>query len=484
MNKGIIIRRTTCTIIAIALLACISPLGIAHAATHSFKDVNETNYFYKEVTEMYEQGAISGYGDGTFLPENPVSQAEALKLVCAKAGVSFVGFSGKTEPWYSDVMAWAQKKGIVSADINPNEAATREEICGYVVDVFNFSTDTYTDAFSDTDSAVANTLFDLGVISGIPNSDGSISFGGSQKVKRCDVCIMLCRLDNVAQESTTGVGTVSTSTILQTYVLDRSHYEVSKPASLSDFDDFVSAWCYMLTNADTSESFSLSMTCTKSQLLGIMSSVQDAFAFASFDYMEYYSFLNKSKVTAKYNEDENGNCINPTITLRLSNSLGLSESAITSEIAAFNETCAAVVMNLYSEGSLKSSMSVKEKAYVLYKYLARHTQYDTSYKFYNGYDAAVRGTAVCQGYTAMYNYLCNLAGVPMEAMTGKVGSNGHAWSRIYSDGTWHNIDTTWSDPVSNDASFCDDTWFWVSDGFLKSAGKPRTFDCDTLIYGQ
>lgn len=483
MNKGIIIRKTSCTIIAIALLACVAPLNSALASNHSFKDVNETNYYYNEVTAMYEQGAINGYGDGTFLPENPVSQAEALKLVCAKAGVSFSGYSGKTDPWYADVFAWAQENGIVSSDINPNEAATREEICKYIVDVFNFSTDTKTDAFSDTDSTVANTLFDLGVISGIPNGDGSISFGGSQKVKRCDVCVMLCRLDKVAKESLARVGTASVAATLQTYVLDTSHYEVSKPASLSGFGDYINAWCYMLANADTSESFSLDMTCTKPQLLNIMNSLQNAFYFASFDYMEYYSFLNKCKITAKYNEDGNGNCINPIITLRLSNSFGLSDSEISSEIAAFNENCAAVVTKLYSEGSLKSSMSVKEKAYVLYKYMACHTKYDTSYKFYNGYDAAVRGTAVCQGYTAMYNYLCNLAGVPMEAMTGKIGSNGHAWSRICVDGTWYNIDTTWSDPIPDAANYCDDTWFWVSDGFLKSASKPRTFDCDTLIYG-
>ena len=47
-------------------------------------------------------------------------------------------------------------------------------------------------------------------------------------------------------------------------------------------------------------------------------------------------------------------------------------------------------------------------------------KYDNSCRYYNGYDAAVLGTAVCQGYTSMYNCLCNLAGVRMECMR-KVG---------------------------------------------------------------
>ena len=266
-------------------------------------------------------------------------------------------------------------------------------------------------------------------------------------------------------------------------VLDVSHYQVAKPSSFSAFDDYVKAWSYMLVNTDVSESFSLGKSCSRQELMQVMKDVQNAFSFAVLDYMEYYSFLNKCRISARYSIDETGNCTDPTITLRISNSFGISDAEIARQISVFNDTCAQIVTDLYNEGSLTTAMPVKEKAYVLYRYMAYQTKYDTSYTLYNGYDAAVNGSAVCLGYTAMYNYLCNLAGVPMEAMTGKVGDKSHAWSRIYSDGSWYNIDSTWSDSIPDEENYCDETWFWVTDSYLKTCSNPRTFDIDTLVYG-
>lgn len=495
MKTGRIARKLVRMFIAIALIACIVPFSGAQAASLPFKDVSETDYFNAAVTAMYEKGEISGYGNGTFLPQNSVSRAEALKLVCAAAGFEFSSPIGETEPWYTGVLSWAVEKGIVSSDIDPNLAATREEICTYIVAAFDISTETDSDVFSDTDSKLANTLYDYGVISGIPNGDGSISFGGEKNVKRGDACVMLYRLLNKTQSTTAlalPTGTAETAAVKDTtvasnatepFVLDKSHYQVSKPSSFSSYDDYVEAWRYMLANAVLIESFQLEESCTRAELVQVMNKVQSAFYFASFDYMEYYSFLNKWKVSAIYKLDENGDCVNPTITLRLSNVFGIADSEILRQISVFNDSCSQIVTNLYSSGSLKTSMTVKEKAYVLYRYLAYNTKYDSSYTLYSGYNAAIDGTAVCQGYTAMYNYLCNIAGVPMESMTGKCGFSGHAWSRIYCDGAWYNVDTTWSDPTTDNANYCDDNWFWVSDEFLKTASKPRSFDSDTLIYG-
>ena len=58
-----------------------------------------------------------------------------------------------------------------------------------------------------------------------------------------------------------------------------------------------------------------------------------------FDYMEYSSFLNQWEVGAKYTVDRNGNFINPTFTLELSNSEGLTQSEVISQISSFNATC-------------------------------------------------------------------------------------------------------------------------------------------------
>ncbi|MFB0920432.1 MAG: S-layer homology domain-containing protein [Oscillospiraceae bacterium] len=468
MKTGKTAGRLICTLLITALIISLVPMTAAEAAS-SFSDISETDYYYTEVSAMYSQGVINGYGDGTFLPQNPVKNCEALKLVCAMAGVGCAGYSGKTDPWYSDVLAWALDNGIVSAGADPNAYATREQICSYIVAVYKLSTNTGTDAFSDTDSKTANTLYDYGVVKGVPASDGTVSFSGEANVKRCDTCIMLFRLSQkVAKPSW--------------IVLNRSHYSVSRPASFKTYDDFVAAWDYMLVNAKFKDSFQMKGSFTKAQLDKYFSDLMDAYYFSIFDYMEYASFLNQWEVAISYMV-VGGKYSNPTFTLTLSSSEGSSGSEITSKIRTFENTCAQIVTSLYSDGSLRSGMTDKEKAHVLYVYMAYHTKYDTSSSLYSGYDAAVKGTAVCQGYTAMYAYLCNLAGVRMESMTGHADGVGHAWNRIYSDGAYYNIDATWADPIPDRANYCDENWFWVSDTYLKTCSDPRTFDSDTFVYG-
>ena len=474
MFRGKLLSKMVCTILVFALISSFVPVVGANAVTNPFSDVSETDYFYTEVTTMYGQGVISGYGNGTFLPQNSVTHAEAIKLVCSMAGVAYSGYSGKTEPWYTDVVTWAMDNGIMSSSTNPTTNATREEICSYIALVYKINTSTTTtNAFSDTTSKVANTLYDYGVIKGLPNADGTVSFGGTQNVLRCDTCIMLYRLSQkVAKPSWAAA-----------FALDTSHYAVSKPTTFTTFDDYVAAWNYMLVNVDFEEVFAASITCSKAELDNIMDDILNAYYFSALNYFEYASFLDGWEVNVSYFIDKNGICSNPKFTLSLSNDYNLTESELAREVSAFTGTCEQIVTTLYTNGSLRNGMSMKEKAHVLYVYMAYNTKYDTSYTYYTGYDAAVRHTAVCQGYTAMYNYLCNLAGVPMEAMTGAADGVRHSWSRIYYNGSWYNVDTTWSDPIPDKANYCDEIWFWVSDSYLKTCSYPRTFDSDTLVYG-
>ena len=466
-------RSLLCAVLIAVLTLESAGLCTARAVV-SFSDVAKTDYFYTELTEMAEQGVVSGVGDGRFLPQNPVKNAEALKLVCGMAGVDYAGYSDEAVPWYADVFAWAQSSGVASDGTDPEAFATREEVCRYIVSVYRLPTKTATDAFSDTDSAAANVLFDLGVLKGVPNGDGTVSFLGEQQLKRCDACILLSRLSRmVTKPDWSGV-----------FVPNGSHYAASKPTTFTSFSNYVDAWRYMLVNLDFGEVFTATgVRCTKAELGELLESVQNAFYFAMFDYMEYASFLNRWQVGASYSLDSAGYCVNPRFSLSLSNGSGLTQSEVSGKISAFKTACKDILGDLYQSGALKNSMTVKEKARAILLYTVQNTKYDTTNSAYTGYDAAVRKTAVCQGYTAMYNYLCNLAGIRMVCMTGTVGGVGHAWSRVYCDGVWYNVDTTWCDPVPDRAGYCDESWFWVTDSILKTGSDARTFDSDFLSYG-
>ena len=55
------------------VLALMLSLGVTAFAAPSLRDVNPGNWYYNEVSEMVFSGAIEGYEDGTFKPDQKVT---------------------------------------------------------------------------------------------------------------------------------------------------------------------------------------------------------------------------------------------------------------------------------------------------------------------------------------------------------------------------------------------------------------------------
>lgn len=81
----------------------------------------------------------------------------------------------------------------------------------------------------------------------------------------------------------------------------------------------------------------------------------------------------------------------------------------------------------------------------------------------------VYGTALCEGYSRAYEYLCQSVGIPCVC----VASSGHMWNMVKLNGRWYNVDTTFDDPVMSDGS---DTLRY--DYFLKSTSTIQRADSD------
>jgi hypothetical protein len=69
--------------------------------------------------------------------------------------------------------------------------------------------------------------------------------------------------------------------------------------------------------------------------------------------------------------------------------------------------------------------------------------------------------AVCDGYSLAYVYLLQQCGIDAVVIGGKAGSTeadagGHAWSMVKTNGSWHEVDTTWDDTGSLEAQLTQD----------------------------
>lgn len=65
------------------------------------------------------------------------------------------------------------------------------------------------------------------------------------------------------------------------------------------------------------------------------------------------------------------------------------------------------------------------------------------------YGILIDGTAVCAGYAQAFQVLAQASGLKSVVVTGiadgGITQGGHAWNRVWVDGTWLVVDTTWDD---------------------------------------
>lgn len=94
---------------------------------------------------------------------------------------------------------------------------------------------------------------------------------------------------------------------------------------------------------------------------------------------------------------------------------------------------------------------------------------------FTAYAALTSGTAVCQGYAALFYAMCRIAGVPVRIVT----SDDHAWNIVCLNGTWYNVDATWD---SNNPSTLE--YFLKSNSTFNEPSHVREYPFNTASFAQ
>ena len=108
----------------------------------NFPDVDKDDWFNVTVSSLANMGAISGYEDGTFRPNEPISRAELAAMAVRFYDAfeaeyeegTFLDVDG--DEWYADAIAAAEELGILGGypdgTVRPNNNITRAETCAIV----------------------------------------------------------------------------------------------------------------------------------------------------------------------------------------------------------------------------------------------------------------------------------------------------------------------------------------------------------------
>ena len=127
-------KRLSLFLLVAALLVTMIPSAFA---ANSFTDVRSTDWFSDAVSYVQERGLMSGTGATRFSPNEPTTRARLVTILYRAAGrpefstpVSFADVADSA--YYADAVAWASENNIVTGYANgrfgSNDPVSREQI--------------------------------------------------------------------------------------------------------------------------------------------------------------------------------------------------------------------------------------------------------------------------------------------------------------------------------------------------------------------
>ena len=195
-------RRTLSVLLALVLLLCATPLS---PAARAFSDA-QGSWAADVIEKTRSYGLMEGYADGTFGVGRDITRGEFVTILCRM-------FSWETvtpqAPSYIDCAAgkWcysyvetARAHDVMDASgaFRPDDYISREEMAVMLVRALGYSTLAqslsslalpFTDVKSNTGYiAIA---YDIGMITGVTASDGSLRFLPHNSAKREEAAAML-----------------------------------------------------------------------------------------------------------------------------------------------------------------------------------------------------------------------------------------------------------------------------------------------------
>ena len=395
--------------------------------THpKFDDVFVDTYYYDAINYMYENRYFVGYGNGKFGPNNNITLVEVLTVLYRIADYRFYT---KGDYWYSSVYNEAINQGVIDESDSPNKIVNRYEIAKYIVKIFKIDTSNLDieNAFVDINDSIVNTMYHNGIFIGIDTEDGTV-FNTDSPIIRGDLSLVLMRLiEYLNIENCFYIGDVRI---------------MNYPTSEKDFMKVIQA-------LGKTGDFNLiidysSNVINPSQFKMIKSNIFTAFEKSFMMHPEYMSFTSNLGVTKIITEGSD----KWSITINFKSEF-FDDDTLKNMFETFFIESNEINKTLKEKGLISASNTVLQNVKNIFEYVVYSVSYDyeDTGEGYNGYGASHNKSAVCQGYTALFNELCLLNGYNAEGVVGYVKgiSDSHMWSKVKIDNEWYYFDTTFAD---------------------------------------
>lgn len=184
----------------------------------AFSDIDENYWAYESVEKLVNAGVISGYPDGTFIPEGYITRAELVKIVnliysFTEKAESTDLTDVKSDDWFYENVLIAQSSGYINGypdgTFKPNDFVTRQELCKIIDSINKLVNLPYDKAVADEVSPWAVDYVNKVVSNRIMLLDEFNNFRAVEKATRAEACDALAKFvtdDVTVPEPTQGGG--------------------------------------------------------------------------------------------------------------------------------------------------------------------------------------------------------------------------------------------------------------------------------------
>lgn len=181
-----------------------------------YSDVPAEAWYAPFAADLKQDGAVSGYEDGTFRPDNAVTVGEALVMVLAAAGFDRREATG--EHWSSGNADFALEKGFVTREqvTDLDSAVSRLTVAQMAAKALNLRPSRNETPFGDVDDGYVTVLYEKIQLSGELEEDGTLSYHPEDSITRSELVAIIWRMKNTDVHA----GQIAYEGYSQTFYLD------------------------------------------------------------------------------------------------------------------------------------------------------------------------------------------------------------------------------------------------------------------------
>ena len=196
-------KRIAILLLAVLLAATSSTTALA-APGPLFSDLPEDRWSHQYVSDLYRQGVVNGYPDGTFQPFGSVTYGEAFKLILLSIGVEEPAPAPTGEHWAMPYVELALDNRLMYSfnDAYLNAVPTRLTVARMTARALDLTDISGPSPYADCEDGYVVELYEKGIMDGFLSEDGVRTFQPDKPISREELAAIVWRVRNANLEDT------------------------------------------------------------------------------------------------------------------------------------------------------------------------------------------------------------------------------------------------------------------------------------------